>query len=372
MMLNSLVLRKRPHTCPTIALLRSKVAISFKPKQRHHRDIGQKRLNVAKLTSKDTQLLLGTNISAALANLKKEGYGSTSEQWDGIRTSVLKAAETTVGFVCKKNKDWFDENNTSVSSILSSLHTLHLAYVSDKTSTEKKNRYKRARQVAQAKLREMKNKWWSERTKLLQASADSHDAKTFHNEIKAVYGPLSRGTCPLFAVDGETLIKEPSLILARWAEHFSQLLNRDSRILEDAIDEITQRPIIDELDNVPVVAETVKAINQLSSGKAPGDDGIPNMGCGFRTGRGTTDMMFSARQMQEKCREQNLDLFMVFIDLTKAFDSINREGLWKILLKLGCPPRMVNRKLVHHKIVPRGASVNPNLGLYYCYFTKKN
>ena len=46
--------------------------------------------------------------------------------------------------------------------------------------------------------------------------------------------------------------------------------------------------------------------------------------------------------MQEKCREQNLNLFMVFIDLTKAFDSINREGLWKILVKLGSPPRVVN------------------------------
>ena len=53
-------------------------------------------------------------------------------------------------------------------------------------------------------------------------------------------------------------------------------------------------------------------------------------------------MMFAAQQTQEKCREQNLDLSMVFIDLTKAFDSINRKGICKILLKVGCPPRVVN------------------------------
>ena len=35
-------------------------------------------------------------------------------------------------------------------------------------------------------------------------------------------------------------------------------------------------------------------------------------------------MIFAARQIQEKYREQNRDLYMVFVDLTKAFDSVNR------------------------------------------------
>ena len=48
-------------------------------------------------------------------------------------------------------------------------------------------------------------------------------------------------------------------------------------------------------------------------------------------------MIFCARQIQEKSREQHKDLYMVFIDLTKAFDSINRTGLWSLLAKFGCP-----------------------------------
>ena len=46
-------------------------------------------------------------------------------------------------------------------------------------------------------------------------------------------------------------------------------------------------------------------------------------------------MIFTARQ--EKCQEQNVDLYMTFVDLTKAFDTVSREGLWKIMAKFGCP-----------------------------------
>ena len=48
-------------------------------------------------------------------------------------------------------------------------------------------------------------------------------------------------------------------------------------------------------------------------------------------------MIFAARQLQEKCQEQYDDLFITFIDLTKAFDTVCRDGLWQIMEKFGCP-----------------------------------
>ena len=32
---------------------------------------------------------------------------------------------------------------------------------------------------------------------------------------------------------------------------------------------------------------------------------------------------------------------MTFVDLTKAFDTVSRDGLWKIMVKFGCPPRFI-------------------------------
>lgn len=65
---------------------------------------------------------------------------------------------------------------------------------------------------------------------------------------------------------------------------------------------------------------------------------LPESQCGFRKDRSTADMVFVARQLQEKSIEQHQDLYMIFVDLAKAFDTVNRPLLWKALQKFGCPP----------------------------------
>ncbi|XP_063600687.1 uncharacterized protein LOC134776864 [Penaeus indicus] len=221
------------------------------------------------------------------------------------------------------------------------------------------------------------------------------------------------------------LLTDKEDILKQWTLHFSTLLNQTSAVADEALEGIQQRPIILELDAPPNTAETVAAVKQLQTGKAPGPDGIPaevfkaggevlithltrlfqvfwangklpqdfrdaniihlykNKGdrsscdnhreisllsiagkilartllnritkhilddmvsesqCGFRKQRGTVDMVLAIRQIQEKCVEQHQDLHLLFIDLTKAFDTVNRPALWAILSKLGCPPRFV-------------------------------
>ncbi|XP_076029361.1 uncharacterized protein LOC143018120 [Oratosquilla oratoria] len=52
-------------------------------------------------------------------------------------------------------------------------------------------------------------------------------------------------------------------------------------------------------------------------------------------------MIFVATQMMEKSREQNQGLFIAFVDLAKAFDTINREMLWRVVVKCGCPPKLM-------------------------------
>ena len=67
------------------------------------------------------------------------------------------------------------------------------------------------------------------------------------------------------------------------------------------------------------------------------DKVYPESQCGFRPNRSTIDMVFSLRQLQEKCREQQQPLYIAFIDLTKAFDLVSRDGLFQLLPRIGCP-----------------------------------
>ena len=53
-------------------------------------------------------------------------------------------------------------------------------------------------------------------------------------------------------------------------------------------------------------------------------------------------MIFSVRQLQDICREQQQPLYFAFIDMTKAFDLVSRTGLFKLLEKIGCPPKLLS------------------------------
>nr|VZI38691.1 unnamed protein product [Spirometra erinaceieuropaei] len=256
----------------------------------------------------------------------------------------------------------------------------------------------------------MQDSWTDRKAEEIQGYADRNEWKNFFSSVKAV------------AADS-TLLTEKIQNLQRWAEHFRGVLNRPSVISDTAIESLPQVETNVDLDLPPSLQETIRTMQQLSSGKAPGSDTIPaevykhggpkimdhltalfqemwrqgevpqdfkdaiivhlykrkgnrqvcddhrgisllniagkifariilnrlnnhleqgllpESQSGFRRHRGTTDMIFVARQLQEKCQEMRTHLYSSVVDLTKAFETVNREGLWKIMQKFGCPDR---------------------------------
>ena len=49
--------------------------------------------------------------------------------------------------------------------------------------------------------------------------------------------------------------------------------------------------------------------------------------------------ILSPTATKKKYIEQDRPLYMVFVDFSKAFDTVGRTGLWQLLRKYGCPEK---------------------------------
>ena len=63
--------------------------------------------------------------------------------------------------------------------------------------------------------------------------------------------------------------------------------------------------------------------------------------CGFRRNRSTIVHMFCIRQILGKKWVYSEEVHQLFIDFKKAYDSIRREVLYKILITFGIPRKLV-------------------------------
>nr|VZI41161.1 unnamed protein product [Spirometra erinaceieuropaei] len=405
-----------------------KMRIRLQPGRRPQSKRPPGKLNVALLSLPAHHLPFSNEIAQRLDNLPISADEAAAEnasvenRWCQLRDMVQATALAVFGRAPRQHQDWFNDNDATIRNLLAEKNRLHKAYVDHPTDATK-CAFHRSRRQLQQRLREMQDDWTARKAEEIQGYADRKEWNNFFSAIITVYGLPTKGTAPLLSAYGSTILTEKTQILQRWAEHFRGVLNSFSAISDAAIERLPQVETNADLDLPPSLQETIRAVQQLSSGKAPGSDAIPakvykhggpqlmdhltalfqemwrqggvpqdfkdativhlymrkgnrqicdnhcgisllNIAgkifarillnrlnnhleqgllpegqCGFRRHRGTTDMIFAARHLQEKCQEMRTHLYSTFLDLTKAFDTVNREGLWKIMQKFGCPER---------------------------------
>jgi hypothetical protein len=86
---------------------------------------------------------------------------------------------------------------------------------------------------------------------------------------------------------------------------------------------------------------------------------------GFMSGRGCTDQIFSLQQLIEKHVSVNKSLYCAFIDLEKAFDTVCRSLLWKVLEEYGVQGKLL--QAVKSMYVDSKARARVNGGLSECF-----
>ena len=69
---------------------------------------------------------------------------------------------------------------------------------------------------------------------------------------------------------------------------------------------------------------------------------LPEEKSGFRPNHSTTDVMFVIRRLEELVWKKRILLYVCFIDLTKAYDSVDRTLLWTVFAGIGVPHNMIS------------------------------
>ena len=67
---------------------------------------------------------------------------------------------------------------------------------------------------------------------------------------------------------------------------------------------------------------------------------LPNVQAGFRKGRGTRDQIANIPWIMEKARGLQKNIYFCFIHYAKAFDCVDHNKLWKILLDMEIPDHL--------------------------------
>ena len=65
--------------------------------------------------------------------------------------------------------------------------------------------------------------------------------------------------------------------------------------------------------------------------------------CGFTSGKSTTDAIFMVRMLQEKYCRKKKKLYLVFVDLEKAFDKVPRKAIRWALRRQLVPEKLINQ-----------------------------
>jgi sorting nexin-29 len=82
---------------------------------------------------------------------------------------------------------------------------------------------------------------------------------------------------------------------------------------------------------------------------------------GFRPNRSTNDYIFVIRQVFDKCHEFNIELPNIFIDYSRAFDSVYRNKIIECLLEYRVPTKLI--RLISLTLIDTKAKIKVNNSL---------
>nr|KAG5710957.1 hypothetical protein BaRGS_013691 [Batillaria attramentaria] len=214
-----------------------------------------------------------------------------------------------------------------------------------------------------------------------EEAAAKGNLKQLYDTTKKLSGKYSKPERPVKDKEGNAITGTEKQ-LDRWVEHFEELLNRPTppnppdvppadadlpincgkpsrEEIRKAIKQLNndwkegyliKLPKKGDLSNcanyrgITLLSVPGKVFNRILLERMKGavDPLLRDQQAGFRQNRSCVDQIATLRIIVEQSLEWNSPLYINFVDYEKAFDSVDRETLWKLLRHYGVPTKLVN------------------------------
>ena len=199
---------------------------------------GKIRLKFKKITKKqsskpyDIEKLKDERVSQSfrieLSNRFEELQDSEDleNKWDNFKTTICKAAETTVGYrrgsrrekwISEKTWDLIDKRKT-IKAKKDQSRTSHAAQILN-------DEYRSANKAVKRSCKADKKNWLEGKCHDAEQAASRNDSRTLFRIVRDLTGKDVNQSIPIKSKAGKTLLSEEDQN-QRWIEHFSEVLNQ--------------------------------------------------------------------------------------------------------------------------------------------------
>ena len=227
------------------------------------------KLNVERLKDEETKKKYCAAVNNKMEEVRTDSE-EVEEMWRHQKDAYINAAEEVLGFRKWKSKPWISDRTWNLIDERKDIKTKAQNIRSERIQNQMKNRYKEKDKEVKRSVREDKRMWMKHKAQKAQSAAENGRQKELYNIVKQLTGQNTKQTAAVKDKGGK-LLKNKEAKIARWKEHFQEILNRDKPD-EPPQEEVVEEEI-EELDistEAPTSQEIKIAIKGLKNGKAAG------------------------------------------------------------------------------------------------------